>query len=66
MNKLEFISKLRAKLSGLPKKDVEERLSFYSEIIDDKIEEGKTEEEAVKELGTIESISEQIIKDIPL
>lgn len=66
MNKQEFISILQAKLSGMPKREVNERLSFYEEIINDKIEEGLSEDEAVKELGSIESISSQIIKDIPL
>ena len=53
MDKQEFLSKLRAKLFGLPQKELEERLSFYSEMIDDRIEEGLSEETAVKELGTV-------------
>ena len=53
MDKQEFLSKLRAKLFGLPQKELEERLSFYSEMIDDRIEEGLSEEDAVKELGTV-------------
>ena len=47
MKKQEFITKLEEKLSRLPKKEVEERLNFYSEIIEDKIEDGLTEEQAV-------------------
>ncbi|MBR5538496.1 MAG: hypothetical protein IKU61_01205 [Clostridia bacterium] len=47
MNKQEFLEELRKGLSGLPKEDVRERLNFYGEIIDDRIEEGLTEEEAV-------------------
>lgn len=66
MDKQEFLSKLRAKLSGLPQKDLEERLSFYSEMIDDRIEEGLSEETAVKELGTVDEVAGQIIADIPL
>lgn len=66
MDKQEFLSKLRAKLSGLPQKDLEERLSFYSEMIDDRIEEGLSEEDAVKELGTVDEVAGQIIADIPL
>lgn len=42
MNKQEFLTELRAKLSGLPTYDVEERLSFYGEMIDDRTEEGVT------------------------
>ena len=65
MRKEEFISKLRKKLSGMPKKEIEDRLNFYSEMIDDKIEEGILEDDAVSSLGSIDSIAEQIISDIP-
>ena len=66
MDKQEFLSKLRAKLFGLPQKELEERLSFYSEMIDDRIEEGLSEETAVKELGTVDVVAGQIIAEIPL
>ena len=38
MNKSEFLEELRKGLAGLPKDDVEERLTFYGEMIDDRIE----------------------------
>ena len=66
MDKQEFLSKLRAKLFGLPQKELEERLSFYSEMIDDRIEEGLSEETAVKELGAVYEVAGQIIAEIPL
>ncbi len=66
MKKQEFLQAIQSKLSGLPKNEVNERLNFYSEIIDDKIEEGISEEVAVAEIGTVNNISEQILKDIPL
>ena len=66
MNKQEFLSELKVHLSGLPTKDIEERLDFYSEMIDDRIEGGRTEEEAVSDIGDVEEISEQILADIPL
>lgn len=47
MNKQEFLAQLREKLSGLPRAEMEEKLTFYSEMIDDRMEEGLTEEEAV-------------------
>lgn len=65
MKKFEFISKLREKLSGLPKKEVEERLIFYGEMIDDKMEEGTLEEDAVASVGRIDDIVEQITAEIP-
>ncbi len=66
MNKQQFLSELRARLQGLPEKEVAERMNFYSEIIDDKIEEGLSEEKAVSEIGSVEDISAQILSDIPL
>ena len=66
MNKQEFLEKLKNGLCGLPSQDIDERLSFYSEMIDDRVEEGLTEEDAVAELGNIEEITSQILNDIPL
>ena len=59
MNKTTFLRKLRVKLYGMPNRELNERISFYSEIIDDKIEEGLTEEAAVEELGDINKLAEQ-------
>ncbi len=66
MNKQEFMSGLSSALSGLPQDDIEERLTFYSEMIDDRIEEGLTEEEAVSAAGPIEEIAAQTVSDIPI
>ena len=63
MSKQDFLNTLRVRLSGLPKADIEERLIFYSEIIDDKIEEGLTEEEAVADVGDVMQIADQILSD---
>ncbi len=66
MNKRKFLEKLRKDLSALPQSDVEERLTFYSEMIDDRIEEGLSEEEAVRAIGNTDDIISQIIADTPL
>ena len=66
MKKDEFLIKLTVGLSNLPQSEVEGRILFYSEMLYDKMEEGMTEEDAVASLGTIESIVDQIIADIPL
>lgn len=66
MTKIQFLLSLNERLSGLPKADLEERLSFYSEMIEDRMEEGFSEEEAVEAVGNIDEIAEQIISDIPL
>ena len=66
MNKQEFLAQLRKGLSGLPKEDIDERLMFYSEMIDDRMEDGIPEETAVRETGTVDELVSQIIADIPL
>lgn len=66
MNKQEFLGALKKRLSGLPKDEIEERLAFYGEMIDDRTEDGRTEEEAVAEIGGADEIAAQIIADIPL
>ena len=66
MLKQEFLYRLKAQLKGLPEKEVFDRICFYEEMIDDRIEEGKTEEDAVNDIGTVEEVAAQILKDIPL
>ena len=66
MCKQEFLDQLRARLGGLPYRDVEERLNFYGEMIDDRMEEGRSEDEAVSDIGSVEEIAAQIVSEIPL
>lgn len=66
MGKQEFLAALREGLSGLPQNDIEERLTFYGEMIDDRVEEGLTEEDAVSEIGTVSEVVSQIVAEIPL
>lgn len=66
MNKQEFLAQLRKGLSDLPQEDIEERLTFYSEMIDDRTEDGLSEEEAVSGIGSVDTIISQNIADTPL
>lgn len=65
MKKQDFVAELRRKLAGLPKQDIEERINFYSEMIDDRMEDGISEDDAVSEIGSVDDIASQIIADIP-
>ena len=65
MKKQEFLSLLKKRLSSLPKKEIEERVSFYSEMIDDRMEDGMSEDEAVRDLGGPELVSLGALKSIP-
>lgn len=62
MNRTEFINELNEKLVTLSSNDREEAISYYSEIIDDAVEEGKSEKKAIKELGDINDIIKRIIE----
>lgn len=66
MSKQEFLAELKARLSGLPQSDIEERLTFFGEMIDDRIEEGLAEEEAVSAIGTVDEVAGQIVAETPL
>lgn len=65
MTKQEFLSRLTEGLSGLPQDEVEERLAFYGESIDDRMEDGLSEE-AVAAIGPVEGIVAQTLDEIPL
>ena len=66
MTKLEFICALQEQLSALPQEDIEERIGFYSEMIDDRMEEGLSEEEAVAAISSPAEIAQQIISETPI
>ena len=65
MNKQEFLAKLRRGLRGLPSKEKEEHLAFYGEMIDDRIEDGLSEEAAVAQIGNLDNIIAQIKSAAP-
>ena len=68
MTKNEFMNALRSReeLFGLPEEDIARSLSFYEELINDRMEEGMSEEEAVADVGNPKEIAAQILSEIPL
>lgn len=66
MNKQQFLEELKNALGNLAEEDIKQSLDFYSEMIDDKIEDGLSEDAAVAEIGDVNKISAQIISEIPL
>lgn len=66
MTKNEFLSELCRRIDQLPPQDIQKSLDFYAEIIDDRIESGMSEEEAVAAMAPFDEITEQILMDIPL
>ena len=61
MDKYEFLTELCAKLWTLPEDDVKRSVDYYSEMIDDRMEEDLSEEEAVASIGSWE----EILADLP-
>lgn len=66
MNKRDFLNKLSANLASLPKYEIDKSISYYEEIINDRIEDGMSEEDAVAALGDIDSIAENIKYDMSI
>lgn len=66
MNKQEFTNQLTAALSGLSQEDIRKSVDFYVEMVDDRIEDGMSEEEAVAALGSIDEIRSRILEEIPI
>lgn len=66
MTKVEFLKELRSKLNGLPEQDIDDRIGFYHEMIADRMAEGKTEEEAVAEIGSVDDVVRDIARETPL
>lgn len=66
MKKQEFLNELRKQLAGLPKDDLDNRINFYEEMINDRMDEGLSEEEAVADIGTVDDIVKQIASETPM
>ncbi len=66
MNKLEFLDKLSERLAGIPEADRLMTLDYYSEIIDDRVEAGFSEKDAVSALGSLDSIVSHVVSEIPM
>ncbi len=66
MTKNEFLAALQSGISGLPAEDIDRSLEYYSEMIDDRIEDGVPEEDAVAAVGTVDENVAHILSDIPL
>ena len=65
MKKQEFLDKLRAGLWSMPEADKVRSLDYYGEMIDDRMEDGLSEEEAVAAIGNLDEIVKQILTESP-
>lgn len=66
MKKKIFLNSLRARLKGLPEEDIRRTLEYYSEMIDDRMEDGLSEDRAVRAAGDPSEIANRIISEMPM
>ena len=66
MTKADFLRLLERALAQLSDEERQKNLEYYSELLDDMIEEGMTEEEATAKLGSPSQIAENILQEMPL
>ncbi|MBQ8448650.1 MAG: DUF1700 domain-containing protein [Clostridia bacterium] len=63
--KKEFLAALEKGLSTLAASDREKSLEYYTEMIEDRMESGQPEEEAVAAMGDLNDIIAQILAETP-
>ena len=63
MKRQEFLERLGKRLSWLPQGEIAERLAFYNEMIEDQMEDGVSEEEAVARIGSVDEIVSRIVEE---
>lgn len=63
MNKIEFAAELERLLQDLPEEERKRSVDFYSEMIDDRMEDGESEEAAVAWLGSPRSVADGIMEN---
>ncbi len=66
MNRKEFLDTLIMGLQDYSKEEIKQYTDYYNEMIDDRMEEGLSEEEAVADIGAPEEAVNQIKSENPL
>ncbi len=65
MDKNTFLLQLQKRLKGLPEEDIQRTVEYYREMIEDRMEEGLSEEAAVADMGAVEEIAEPLRPKAP-
>lgn len=66
MTRDEFKSQLTSALRNVPTEEVQKTLDYYDEMIDDRIEDGMTEAEAIDSLESVSEIAKGVAAEIPM
>lgn len=63
MTKLEFIDALGNELTSMPIEETKKVLEYYLESVDDRMDDGMTEEEAIEALGPIPELAQRALEE---
>lgn len=63
MTRAQFLNDLYRRLGALSREQAEQHLTYYAEMLADRMEEGMTEEEAVASMEAVETIAQRILQD---
>ena len=66
MKKEAFLQALERRLEGMSADEKARALEFCAESIDDRVEDGMAEEDAVAALGNVEDVARGLLADRPL
>ena len=66
MNRAEFLSELRRCLAQMPPEELEKQIAYYDELLQDMVEDGMSEREAVEKLGDPARIAQELLMELPL
>lgn len=66
MTREEFKARLTAALANLPVEERDKTLAYYDEMLDDRIEDGMSEEEAVDQLEPVADIAARVVGETPI
>ncbi len=59
-----FLTQLRARILHLPGLEVDKAISYYRESLEDKLEDGLSDEEAIESFGSIDDIVKSIEEEV--
>lgn len=63
MTRAQFLNDLYRRLSALSQEQAEQHLTYYAEMLADRMEEGMSEEEAVASMEPLDVITQRILQD---
>lgn len=63
MTRVQFLNDLYHHLYGMTREQAEQHLTYYAEMLADRMEEGMTEEEAVAGMEDVETIARRILEE---